>query len=102
MIGERLSEIRKDNGDTQAALAEKIGVSLPTVRSWEQGKSSPSHDMLVSICRLYHISADYLLGLSDLDPFYTRDKSLKYLTKKELSALNDYEKYLIWKRNLKE
>ena len=49
MIGERLSEIRKDHSDTQAHVAQKLGVSLPTVRAWEHEKSSPSHEMLVKL-----------------------------------------------------
>jgi len=102
MIGERLSEIRKDHGDTQAALAEKLGVSLPTIRSWEQEKSSPSHEMLVSICKLYQVSADFLLGLSNIDPAYTFQKRSNILTNEELIALDDYEKYLIWKRRHKD
>ena len=68
MLGERLQEIRKDHGDTQQALADKLHVSLHVVRCWEQNKSDPSHDTLVSICRLYHVSSDYLLGLIDDDP----------------------------------
>ncbi len=98
MIGERLAEMRKDHGDTQAALAERLGVSLPTVRAWEQEKSSPSHEMLVAICRLYGVSSDYLLGLTDLDPAYTRKKRAESLTPEEQKALRDYETYLRWKR----
>ncbi len=98
MIGERLSEVRKDHGDTQASLAARLGVSLPTVRAWEQEKSSPSHEMLVAVCRLYHVSADYLLGLSDVDPAYVQQKRLEQLTPEERKDLKDYEKYLIWKR----
>ena len=49
MVGERLAEIRKDHNDTQAVLAKKLNVSVTTVRSWEQEKSSPSHDALVAI-----------------------------------------------------
>ncbi len=98
MIGERLSEIRKDHGDTQASLAARLGVSLPTVRAWEQEKSSPSHEMLVSICKFYRVSADYLLGLSDVDPTYVRQKHLEQLTPEERRELKDFEKYLIWKR----
>lgn len=41
MIGERLAEVRKDHGDTQAALAKRLRVTLSAVRSWEQEKSSP-------------------------------------------------------------
>lgn len=98
MIGERFSEVRKDHGDTQATLARKLKVSLPTVRAWEQGKSSPSHEMLVAICNLYCVSSDYLLGLSDIDPAYVQRKRLEQFTKEELTALRDYEEYLIWKR----
>ena len=69
MIGERLKEIRKDAKDRQSDLAEKLNVSVQTIKSWEGEKSSPGHDFLVQICRLYNVSADYLLGLSDDDPF---------------------------------
>ena len=51
MVGERLAEIRKDHNDTQAVLAKKLNVSVTTVRSWEQEKSSPSHDALVALHR---------------------------------------------------
>ncbi len=98
MIGERLAEMRKDHGDTQAALAGRLGVSLPTVRAWEQEKSSPSHEMLVTICRLYGVSSDYLLGLTDLDPAYTQKRRAESLTPEEQKALRDYEAYLRWKR----
>lgn len=98
MIGERLAEIRKDHGDTQAALAKRIGVSLPTVRAWEQEKSSPSHELLVTLCRLYHVSSDYLLGLTDTDPAYHRQRQRDLLSGEDLAALRDYESYLLWKR----
>lgn len=51
MIGERLADVRKDHGDTQAALADRLKVSLSSIRSWEQEKSSPPHELLVSICK---------------------------------------------------
>ena len=86
MIGERLAEVRKDHGDTQAALAK------------EQEKSSPSHEMLVAICRLYHISSDYLLGLSNVDPAYEQRKRISTFSQKELDMLRDYEKYLLWRQ----
>ena len=101
MIGERLSEIRKDHRHTQVDLANLLGVTLSTVRSWEQEKSSPSHDLLVAICRLYHISSDYLLGLSDVDPVYERERKRKRFTERELAALRDYEEYLLWKKRKK-
>ena len=50
MIGERLAAIRGDNDETQAELAEKLSVSVYTVRSWERNASAPSNEILVQIC----------------------------------------------------
>lgn len=100
MIGERLAEIRCDHGDTQASLAKKLHVTHFTVSSWEQEKSSPSHDMLVSICKLYQVSADYLLGLSDIDPVYVQRNRLERFTLEELKELAKFEEFLLWKRKM--
>ena len=39
MTAQQLKDYRKEKGWDQAAAAEKIGVSIHTVRSWEQGKN---------------------------------------------------------------
>ena len=72
MIGERLKEVRSDHHDTQKDLARKLNVSISTVQSWEQEKSEPSHTLLVAICNLYQVSADFLLGLKDDDPVFVQ------------------------------
>lgn len=95
MIGERLQEIRKDHGDTQQTLADKLNVSLYAVRCWEQGKSAPSHETLVAICRLYQVSADYLLGLSDDDPLYAQKRQQQSLSPENLALLRRFESFLL-------
>lgn len=97
MIGERLKEIRKDRGDTQASLAEKLNVSLPTVKSWESEKSSPSHEMLVAICKLYQVSSDYLLGLSNVDPLFI-EQNKKKLTLRDKEMINYFEEFLLYRQ----
>ena len=98
MIGERLAEIRKDHDDTQAILADRLNVSISSIRSWEQEKSSPPHELLVKICRLYHVSADYLLGLTSIDPAYVQRRRLESFSNIEFEELQKFENYLIWKR----
>ncbi len=98
MIGERLADIRKDHGETQAQLAARLNVSVSAIRSWEQEKSAPPHDLLVSICRIYQVSADYLLGLSDADPFFEQRRRTSRFTKSELAELRRFEEYLLWRR----
>jgi len=98
MIGELLAETRKDHGDKQIDLAQKLNVSIATVRSWEQEKSSPPHEMLVAICRLYHVSADYLLGLSNVDPVYMQRRRIKKFSEKEIEEIKLFEEFLLWKK----
>lgn len=99
MKGDRLAEIRYFRGDTQATLAEKLHVTHYTVSSWEQGKSTPREETLVEICRLYGVSADFLLGLSDTDPDFDRQQRQESLTSDEQADVRDYAEYLIWKRS---
>ena len=89
MIGERLAEIRKDHGDNQDDLARKLNVSVFAIRSWEQEKSAPSHEMLVRVCRLYQVSSDYLLGLSNIDPVYEQRRRLEQFSPEELTDLKN-------------
>ena len=98
MIGERLAELRKLNGEKQQVLAKALSVSTSTIRSWEHEKSSPNHEMLIAICKLYGTSADYLLGLTDYDPSDTARKQRQRLTEEEQNEMHRYEEYLLWKR----
>lgn len=97
MIGERLAEIRKDHGDTQQTLADKLLVTKYTVSSWEQEKSEPNHEMLVTICRLYGVASDYLLGLSNVDPVYLARK-VDELSREDQTILQEVREYLIWRK----
>ena len=89
MIGERLAEIRKDHNDTQEHLASKLHISVSTVRSWEQEKSAPCNEMLVNICRLYHITSDYLLGLANEDPTYRKNRRKERFSQEDLEELEE-------------
>lgn len=93
MQGQRLSEIRKDHGHTQEQLAKMLLVSKHTVQSWEQGKSHPTLTALMHICKLYQVSADYLLGLNDKYPLYDDRFSLE-----EERMIEDFQEYLLFRR----
>lgn len=42
--------------------AQSLGVSQPTLSSWESERKSPPLDMLVKAAELYGVTTDYLLG----------------------------------------
>lgn len=94
MIGELLAETRKLHGHTQHDLAVRLHVSDSAVRSWERENSSPSHDLLVQICRLYNVSSDFLLGLS-------RIERPEEFTREELAQIREFEEFLMWKKHNK-
>lgn len=98
MLGEMIAEVRKDHGDTQVKLAQKLTVAVQTVQAWEQGRSSPDHETLVKICKLYNVSSDYLLGLSKVDPAYVQRRRLEQFTETELREIRKFEEFLIWKK----
>ena len=65
IIAARIKEIRRDLGLTQSQFGEKLSTSQDTVSHWELGTCFPTTDFVISICRIFDISADYLLGLKD-------------------------------------
>ena len=64
-IAKRIKEIRADKNLTQTQFGNILAVSQDTVSLWEKGKSYPSIEYIILICKTFNISADYLLGLKD-------------------------------------
>lgn len=66
-IGYRISELRKDRGWSQKELAEKIHVASSQISRLESGATeNVSTEILISAAKLFHVSADYLLGLTQV------------------------------------
>lgn len=67
LFGQRIREMRKLNKETQQTLADVLDMLQNNVSEMESGKKTTTAEKIAKICRYYHVSADYLLGLSD-DP----------------------------------
>ena len=67
IFSQRMRELRKESGQPQKILAELLGVSINQISEMEKGTRMTTLEKLPVICRHYHVSADYLLGLTD-DP----------------------------------
>ena len=68
---ERLKTFRKEQKITQDKLAEILNTSQSTIADYERGKNTIPTPFLYTICKKYHISADYLLGKTD-NPKYLK------------------------------
>ena len=87
-FGERLHEIRKQNGITQQELADRIGVTKGTVSTWERNNRRPSFDMMNTLCDLFAVDLGYLSGASDISQPLVTAQQL------EDGALVQVEEYL--------
>ena len=65
LIGERVKALRARDGKSQAELARALGASLNAMNYIESGAHAPHLDRLIAIAAIFHVSLDYLVGLTD-------------------------------------
>lgn len=61
----RIKEVRKKQGYSQQSLAIKLNVNQTAISQWERGTTTPSASLLKQLSKLFNVSTDYLLGISD-------------------------------------
>ena len=61
----RMRDLREDADKTQQQIAEVLGTSQTMYARYERGANELPIRHLLTLCRYYQVSADYLLGLSD-------------------------------------
>jgi len=64
-FNEKIKKIRNDLKLTQQQVAKSIEITYQKYQALEYGKSKPSFDTLIKLCRCLNASADYLLGLKE-------------------------------------
>lgn len=65
-IGKKIRQLRKDAKYTQTQLAQMLSTSQDTVSIWELDKALPDVESLIKLCKIFDVSADYILGLSEI------------------------------------
>ena len=61
-LPEKLRDARDRLGLSQEYVAKAIGLGRPTITQIELGNRKVSSEELAKFCKLYHLSADYLLN----------------------------------------
>ena len=65
-FGNRLYQLRRKAGFSQARLGEKVGVSNKAVSKWENGQAKPGLEIVHRLADVLSVSVDELLnGSSD-------------------------------------
>lgn len=70
---------RLSAGLSMEQAANDLGISKPTLCSWETNQKSPSIDKLANMAELYGVTTDYLLGRS-VTPLTAYNKPIDIIT----------------------
>ncbi len=62
----RMRDLREDHDMTQQEVADYLQTSQTMYARYERGANEMPIRHLIALCQLYHVSADYLLGLTDI------------------------------------
>ena len=60
-LPERVRDLRKEHGWSQGELAGKVGADPAQISRYENGRITPSADVVVRIAEVFDVSTDYLL-----------------------------------------
>ena len=64
-FGDKMKELRKRSGLSQYQLAQRLGITKSMVSSYETSMRMPSYPILIKIAKIFNVSIDFLLGLSE-------------------------------------
>lgn len=64
-VGIKITKYRKELNMTQDDLANALYVSRQLVSKWENGTGVPSIDVLLDLCKMFHVSFEELLCLNE-------------------------------------
>lgn len=65
MIGKRIVALRQQHNFSQEKLADMLATGRSTIIRYETGQTFPNSEIIIKLCSIFSVSADYLLGLSD-------------------------------------
>lgn len=88
-LGEKIQKLRKQQGLSQEALAEKVTVTRQTISKWELNQSTPDLDFIAQLSEIFSVTSDYLIKEDMIEP----DK-LPY--KKHQYRISERGKRTIW------
>ena len=61
----RLRDLREDADKSQEEIADFLGMKQPQYSRYERGVRDLPTDVLIRLARLYGVSTDYILGLTN-------------------------------------
>ena len=75
-------------GLTQKQVASAVNKSQTTVAAWESGRAQPDAATIVKLSELFHVSSDYLLGISLIE----HHENFKLSNEARIDDLREHDK----------
>lgn len=82
-LSENIKKLRHQKNLTQTQLAQRLGVALSTIASYENQDRMPSIPMLVKLSYEFNVTIEYLLGVKKNKTIDVSD-----LTDEQILAIN--------------
>lgn len=93
MLGERIYELRKKRGLTQAQLGDFVGVSNKAVSKWETDEANPEINLIPKIAQALGVSVNCLFGGED------QQAQSNVAAKQTLASNPEFNNYMQMGRN---
>lgn len=95
-LAENLRALRKERGWTQQVLAERIGLTRPTLGAYEEGRSEPKLSVLIDLARCFEVTVDELVrgGSEARTKGRAQGDGLRVLTV-SVDAMSDNERVVV-------
>lgn len=94
-FGQRLHDVRVAKEVTQAELADLVGMTKQAISQYEHDARNPDFGTFLFLCNYFDVSADYLLGRTNVEKFliitdpYDEEVIRRYL------AADEYDRELV-------
>ena len=100
-LNEKIKQLRIDNNITQRELAQKLGVSIPTLQKYEYGTLKIKSEILIKMCDIFQIELNELTKFLEKEDFKNFEREKKIYQNSLLSKSRSFQKEKVFEDNLK-
>lgn len=100
-LNEKIKQLRIDNNITQRELAQKLGVSIPTLQKYEYGTLKIKSEILIKMCDIFQIELNELTKFLEKEDFKNFEREKKIYQNSLLSKSRSFQKEKDFEDNLR-
>ena len=99
MIGEKIQQLRKQQGLSQSSLAEKIGLTRRIISTIEREENKPTLEQATMLSNFFNVSLDYI-AKGDDSPINDKEREIIKAVRNDDSLLSSLMKIIESRKHL--